>query len=343
MVAGIEVAGLVLAVFPAVIEVVDLYSGAITGRDIRRLAGSLANQKHIFKNVLEGILRSIVSEAKLQELLDDPRGDAWKDETLNEDIRRRLGTEADIILNQISGIYQTMVKLQEKLPVNNTAPFVSVTLTACLYQAATNATTDNSIAARAKVVIKSFVRGPHYKGSLDGLRIKVEEIRVLTEGSLKLASSRSGLSNSFRDLALVWECADCLYNELQDRWGCKCDELHPANMQLDIWPARGDPDESDSEKVDFKFAFLFASDVKTAQSDHWITAEIAVSKKAASSGILGPGSSGSGKALRPSVKLMWLTYFSSQYIPCLDDDAHQSPGSACQNTSDRPSRPKCCD
>lgn len=129
---------------------------------------------------------------------------------------------------------------------------------------------------RAKHVIKCFVHGPHCKASLERLKIRISEFRKLTNDALKLASSRCGLSKALRNLDLVRECASGLYDALQAGWKCECEQLHPANIELDVWSL---PAEEENDRVHLKFSFLFADDAQHAQSDHWMTAEITPSKR----------------------------------------------------------------
>ena len=115
--AGIEVAGLALAVFPLVVEAVSWYSDTAKGRDAKHLADSLENNRQIFFNAVEQLLRSAVTAEQVQILLDDPGGSGWTEETFIESVNEHLGREANGILEKIDVIYKTVLKLQKKLPV----------------------------------------------------------------------------------------------------------------------------------------------------------------------------------------------------------------------------------
>ena len=118
MAAGIEAAGLALAVLPVIIEIIDWYSGSITGRDTKFLAESLKSQELIFLNAVEALLRSVVSAAQLRTLLRDVGGESWKDAGITARVVECLGTEAGGILENISSIHKTVLNLKEKLPVS---------------------------------------------------------------------------------------------------------------------------------------------------------------------------------------------------------------------------------
>lgn len=121
MAAGIDVAGLALAVFPIVIGMVDRYSGLVTGRDINFLADSLRNNEQMFLNSIELLLQSTVPPAELRVLLDDFDGDPWKSKSLNERVTENLGQQAESILEKINDIYKTVLGLKLKLPVGKSA------------------------------------------------------------------------------------------------------------------------------------------------------------------------------------------------------------------------------
>jgi hypothetical protein len=121
MVAGIETAGLALAVFPIVIKIVDWYSSSVSGRDTKLLAESLKNNEKMFLNSVESLLLCVVPAAELQILLDDLEGDPWRSQSLGDKVAKHLGCEADSILEKINDIYKTVLKLKDKLPVSRIA------------------------------------------------------------------------------------------------------------------------------------------------------------------------------------------------------------------------------
>ena len=115
---GIEVAGIVLAVFGALVNGVGGYNEVVTGRDVSLLVDSLENNKIIFSNSIEHLLRSIVSADELTRLLNDTTGSLWADSGLNQRAIANLGPNARRILQKIDEIRKTIVQLQRKLPVS---------------------------------------------------------------------------------------------------------------------------------------------------------------------------------------------------------------------------------
>lgn len=114
---GIDIVGLVLSVFPVVVEIVGWYVPRVKGRDANLLAESLRNNEQMFLNSVEQLLRCTVPPGELQTLLADRGGEAWRSKSLNDRVADHLGERADAILENVKDIYKTVSALQKKLPV----------------------------------------------------------------------------------------------------------------------------------------------------------------------------------------------------------------------------------
>jgi hypothetical protein len=115
---GIEVAGIVLAVLGALIKGVGGYNEVVTGRDVNLLVESLKDNKIMFSNSVEYMLRSIVPADELTRLLNDQTGNTWAKNGLNQRVEAHLGEDAENITQKIDDIYKTLAQLQKKLPVS---------------------------------------------------------------------------------------------------------------------------------------------------------------------------------------------------------------------------------
>lgn len=113
-----EAAGLVLSIIPVVVGTINWWEGRSRGRDMQHLAESLENNRHIFLNSIETLLRSALPAAQVQILLHDPVGDAWRDPILEQQVIDVLGNDGRDILGKVTHIYKTLLKLQKKLPVS---------------------------------------------------------------------------------------------------------------------------------------------------------------------------------------------------------------------------------
>lgn len=122
---GIEVAGIVLAVLGALIKGVGGYNEVVTGRDVKLLVESLKDNRIMFSNSVEYLLRSIVSPDELTTLLNDPNGDTWRDSDLDGRVIAHLGPDASNFTHKILDIYNTLALLQKKLPVSLHDPILA--------------------------------------------------------------------------------------------------------------------------------------------------------------------------------------------------------------------------
>lgn len=273
---GIETAGLVLAVFPLVIDAVTKYNGLVKGRDCKVLGESLKNNEQMFLNSVEFLLRSTIPPEDLRVLLDDMTGELWKSEWLAARVTEHLGREAESVFKKIDDIYKTVSRLKQKLPVSSSSsPFIRRGYSLqCDFQSSSDAAIEG-ILPRANHVIKCFVRGPHYKASLEGLKTRISEFRILTKDALKLASFRnkSTSTSSFSDLAQ--ECTVGLYEALKAGWKCDLDQIRPANIELDVLSIRT---EEDSDAVRLRFSFSFADLAPQDRHEHWMVAEIVTTR-----------------------------------------------------------------
>jgi len=115
---GIEIAGIVLGVLGALIKGVGGYNEVVTHRDISLLVESLKDNKIMFSNSVEHLLRSIVPADELSRLLNDHTGDIWRKHDLDQRVIAHLGEGAENITKKIDDIHRTLAQLQKKLPVS---------------------------------------------------------------------------------------------------------------------------------------------------------------------------------------------------------------------------------
>lgn len=128
MLTGIEIAGVILATFPLIISGLEHYEqGFQPIKEWIRFRGefaaflnSLVRQKIFFRQNIEELLSPIISsEYEMSLLLDNPGGDAWGDQGLNEQLRRRLPGkyEYECYTTTVSYILETLGQLKSKLKI----------------------------------------------------------------------------------------------------------------------------------------------------------------------------------------------------------------------------------
>jgi hypothetical protein len=128
MLTGVELAGVVLAVFPLVITGLELYEEGfqcimewIRFRvEFSKFMNGVCRQKIFFRQNIEALLSPIVaSEYEMSQLLDNPGSEAWRNAELNERLRGRLPgvMEYECYMATVSSILGVLEKLKHKLKI----------------------------------------------------------------------------------------------------------------------------------------------------------------------------------------------------------------------------------
>jgi hypothetical protein len=128
MLTGIELAGIILSVFPLVISGFEHYENGFQQikewirfkGDFTRFLNALCRQRIFFRQNIEELLAPIVaSEYEMSQLLDNPGGQDWADPQLNEKLKKRLsGTyEYECYTATVVSILELVGKLKNKLKI----------------------------------------------------------------------------------------------------------------------------------------------------------------------------------------------------------------------------------
>jgi hypothetical protein len=130
MVTGVETAGLVLAVFPLVVNGLGSYvAGANTlrrwrnermyGRELKHLQRQLETQRVIYLNTLEELLADIVhSDADRALLINDPSDPTWKRKEYETLLHEKLGQSYHAYLATVNDLCESITLLEEKTSLN---------------------------------------------------------------------------------------------------------------------------------------------------------------------------------------------------------------------------------
>jgi hypothetical protein len=119
---GFEVVGVVLGIWPEVIDAVDMYEPMRGGRGVHLLQHQLNTEEFIFRQFVIDLLSSDVSEADLIQLSDrnSPNMGLWRDKRLHSVLERRLGPEqCRVVLGSLVEMNKLLINLTEKLTSNN--------------------------------------------------------------------------------------------------------------------------------------------------------------------------------------------------------------------------------
>ncbi|KAF3401612.1 hypothetical protein F1880_010064 [Penicillium rolfsii] len=129
MVTGVEVAGLTLAVLPLFVNQLDDYIRGIEKvrgmrryrREYKAYSVGLNTQYVILLNTLEQALEGVVDdEDEISKLITEPRGAGWKEPSLQSRLHLKLGRNYDVFLNNMTGLWELLRQLSERLEISAT-------------------------------------------------------------------------------------------------------------------------------------------------------------------------------------------------------------------------------
>ena len=129
-----EVAGLVLATIPLLIEGIKAYSnGVSTVRVFLRyqipledLAQVLGAEETIYRNICNQLLEGLVDNKRKVELLRNPGGDAWKDPDLQIRLEERLSTSYDTFNRTVKSMKTSMEEIKKLLKLDSKGKVVTL-------------------------------------------------------------------------------------------------------------------------------------------------------------------------------------------------------------------------
>lgn len=116
-----EAAGLVLGVIPIAIQALSTYRDILSAmknakRDLEYLIRDLRTEQQILQNTCETLLKGIVPDIVLDDMIEDPFGPAW--DKYNDEVRLRLWRSADVFQERITEMKQAAMELQKKLAID---------------------------------------------------------------------------------------------------------------------------------------------------------------------------------------------------------------------------------
>lgn len=117
-----DAAGLVLGVIPLAIQALGTYRDIVSSmknakRDLDCLIRDLNTEQQILQNTCETLLRGIVPDSMLDDMIEDPFGPDWAH--YNDEVRLRLWRSADLFQEQVEEMMQAAMQLRRKLAIGH--------------------------------------------------------------------------------------------------------------------------------------------------------------------------------------------------------------------------------
>ncbi|KAL3438884.1 hypothetical protein BDV09DRAFT_191590 [Aspergillus tetrazonus] len=230
-ISGIEIAGLVLAVLPLIVNQLDNYARGIeTVKGLRRYRWELENyssnlsaQYAIFLNTLEIFLQDIVDDhGERSERIKNPTGSGWKDPQLQAALTQKLGRDYNAFSGTVTGLCALLDELSDKPNRHNS---------------------DYSKAAAIKSLGPLKFRKILSEAVCEDILSRIDRanqvLKTLTEQSQLLGQATKASKRSRKALNRHRDGrrhARALYNILVQGqgWKCSCRDNHTICFRLDV-------------------------------------------------------------------------------------------------------------
>lgn len=118
---GFEIVGVVLAVWPLVINGIQLYKSCRAGQGWGLLLTEFKTEGIIYTEFVCHLLASDVSEADLRQLTtrSKPNQGLWRDKKLNDGLKERLGVDkSDVVISTLEEMDKLLTSLTRRFGVN---------------------------------------------------------------------------------------------------------------------------------------------------------------------------------------------------------------------------------
>ncbi|KAI0016564.1 hypothetical protein F4780DRAFT_797694 [Xylariomycetidae sp. FL0641] len=247
---GLEVAGLVLGAFPLAISAVDKYRHATERLGLfyniklehRKCRSELEYQQVVFKRNLNMLLLPLIlDDIKVHQLLEEPNGDAWREEALAELLEERLQDSYAIYFAYIKGFQIAMNQLLKELAVDSSIIQDRLQVQKSIRHWQTYQRYKLKFSNGQAVRKKIFSELNDYNGKLEKLlESSDKEARLVQQ-----RSQRNSIVANDDAICLFWKQATSLFKALVSVWNCHCQD-HYARLLLEHRTTR-----------DNQFEFLF--------------------------------------------------------------------------------------
>ncbi|KAL8915649.1 MAG: hypothetical protein Q9172_006803 [Xanthocarpia lactea] len=252
---GIEVAGLILGLFPVVVSAVDncersfgiLADWRHFRREFAEFSNRLRGQQIILRQHIEVALRSITdSEAQLAAMMDEPGGPTWQMSVLATRLKVKLSGAGEFhtYCFTLNTVHAQLKKLNERLEVHSSI--------------------DKATVGTSKINIQKEFRKLQFcfqkKKLLEQVSIIGDQIDILGKilGNAEVLESarRTRQSTMAQVFEQVRKQASSLHRAINRAWTCSCSEKHPFELLLTRKKQRG-KNKSAEQKMDRKLCVAF--------------------------------------------------------------------------------------
>ena len=112
---GIPIIVLALEAFVKTTKVVRRWQRSV--KELRAFIRSLRTEQAKMQNILEKLLRDIVSDALIEPMIDNPFSVLWKKPSTADKVKRRLSRHYDLFIESVQDMYETVEEIKAKLNI----------------------------------------------------------------------------------------------------------------------------------------------------------------------------------------------------------------------------------
>ncbi|KAH7126102.1 hypothetical protein EDB81DRAFT_810411 [Dactylonectria macrodidyma] len=266
---GFEVAGIVLGSIPLVISGLEHYINGLgmlqNFRSYKRVLKSLIlalQTEHVsIQNICEKLLVGIAPQTRIEEMIDDPFGDLWREEEILSKLRLRLWRSFKIFDERIRDMKEAIEELRSNLNIDpggklDLSPrldysYVEGELTGLQAEWTESMPVKKQIKRALFVLQKS-----NHEEILTRIRDGVSALQRVAIQDTELELDRKSRSQG-RLNKLINEISSSIYHALKSTLTCKCSSLHDVGLRLappsrTITPA--DEDDEIIKELQFRIA-----------------------------------------------------------------------------------------
>ncbi|KAF2142808.1 uncharacterized protein K452DRAFT_307725 [Aplosporella prunicola CBS 121167] len=239
---GVELAGLVLAVLPLVIQALEDYNEGLDPikafirweRELPSFIRKLRNQHVQYELTLRLLLTPITTEYELAEMITDPSGDLWKDPEMAIKLEEKLGEAYQAYQGTMTDIDAIMKKIASKLDLNRDPTVLKIKRNDLEAMLAANPRSKTGQRFEFTKRAKFSMNKKKIKSLLDELDECNKELERFTEKSEKLEPYRRASKPSLaQKIQKIQSYARTLHYTLLEAFSCSCRDSHCTNLQLE--------------------------------------------------------------------------------------------------------------
>ncbi|KAI0381383.1 hypothetical protein F5Y04DRAFT_81310 [Hypomontagnella monticulosa] len=246
---GFEIAGVVLGAFPIAIEALERYREVYKRfglfyqirTEFLKCSHNLKIQRVSFTSHLRRLLLPVIEDdIKLNELLSNPGGEAWKDQEITELLIHRLGEEShNLFIECINGVGEVMGMLNHELALSSPSIQDSLRKPKTPMTMSRIKESGNKANLQFQLYKLKFSNGESIRATLfkelEQYNSQLKMLLDMSDKETELVQERAYITTSLTgDTALCtfWVHAEALFKALAAAWACCCQEQHLAKLLL---------------------------------------------------------------------------------------------------------------